>query len=297
MNLCTEIVIDQTLSGRLANRMGTYMYSRRLLRLVPGARLTGEGLPEWGIHLPPSPRCQGSETDGLVYLKGHDVNEQQLLEALRTRKVRTIVNGALALRLDLMDPVGLVRTYFSSPPPTFTPSDDFLVIHIRLGDTITVGHPDYRPLPLAYYRSLIKETGLRPLFVGELGDDHYSQALAKAFPKASFYSSGDAMKDFSVLRASRYVCLAVSTFSWMAAWLSERAQRIFFPVCGFMNPLQRPDVALVPLHDTRYSFTIFPVVRWEASADNLLRLIDIPDEGLAIAADRLGAILKSAYPE
>jgi hypothetical protein len=52
--------------------------------------------------------------------------------------------------------------------------------------------------------------------------------------------------------------LSVSTFSWLAAWLSH-ASTIFMPLTGFYNPFQDRDVDLVPLDDSRYKFDLFPI--------------------------------------
>ena len=41
---------------------------------------------------------------------------------------------------------------------------------------------------------------------------------------------------------------AISTFSWLAAWLSE-ADRVFLPVLGLLNPAQNRAVDLLPLDD------------------------------------------------
>ena len=51
---------------------------------------------------------------------------------------------------------------------------------------------------------------------------------------------------------------SVSTFSWLAAWLSE-ARRIVLPVSGLFHPVQSPDIDLLPLADPRYSFVLFPI--------------------------------------
>ncbi|MDX2297693.1 MULTISPECIES: hypothetical protein, partial [Streptomyces] len=65
------------------------------------------------------------------------------------------------------------------------------------------------------------------------------------------------MVDFARLRASRHLVPAISTFSWLAAWLSE-AQTVFLPVLGLFNPRQAPEVDLLPLDDPRFRFTLFP---------------------------------------
>jgi hypothetical protein len=83
----------------------------------------------------------------------------------------------------------------------------------------------------------------------------------------------------------------VSTFSWLAAWLSD-AEQIFMPLSGLLNPMQSTDVDLAPLNDPRYRFFLFPINyaapverynqvhkpllgRWkEISASELMRIRD-----------------------
>ena len=52
--------------------------------------------------------------------------------------------------------------------------------------------------------------------------------------------------------------MPISTFAWMAAWLSN-ASTIFLPVYGLFNPNQFPDHDLLPLGDRRYRFYEFPI--------------------------------------
>ena len=78
------------------------------------------------------------------------------------------------------------------------------------------------------------------------------------------------MSDFERIRRSVNVMPSVSTFGWLAAWLSE-ARHIFLPVLGLLHPLQARSVNLLPLGDSRVRFFLFPhhyavpVERFEAA--------------------------------
>jgi hypothetical protein len=63
--------------------------------------------------------------------------------------------------------------------------------------------------------------------------------------------------DFACIRASHNIVPAISTFSWLAAWLSDAA-RVFMPVLGLFHPLQAPATHLLPLDDARFTFFLFP---------------------------------------
>src|SRR6185437_3810679 len=119
-------------------------------------------------------------------------------------------------------------------------------------------HPDYTLIPVEFYTALVAETGLRPVFMGQIGANSYIERLRRAFPDARFIPSRGPLRDFEIIRRSRNVIVSVSTFSWLAAWLSD-ADRIFLPMTGFYNPAQFPEIDLLPLHDPRYRFYLFPV--------------------------------------
>ncbi|MDB5557184.1 MAG: hypothetical protein JWQ36_118, partial [Enterovirga sp.] len=64
--------------------------------------------------------------------------------------------------------------------------------------------------------------------------------------------------DFATVRRARNIVVSVSTFAWLAAWLSE-ATRIHLPVYGIFNPEQFRQIDLLPLADQRYIYYRFPV--------------------------------------
>ena len=61
-----------------------------------------------------------------------------------------------------------------------------------------------------------------------------------------------------MLRRSKNIIPAISTFSWLAAWLSD-ADTIYYPLSGFLNPIQSEDVNLFPRGDRRYRLYLFPI--------------------------------------
>ena len=96
-------------------------------------------------------------------------------------------------------------------------------------------------------------------FSGGLGGDVGSGGGCHArFPQAEFRPSAGALADFELIRRSANIVLSVSTFSWLAAWLSA-ASLIVAPMTGFLNPFQDRDVDLVPVDDPRYRWVLFPI--------------------------------------
>jgi hypothetical protein len=78
--------------------------------------------------------------------------------------------------------------------------------------------------------------------------------------------SAGPMKDFNVIRNAKKLCLAVSTFSWLAGWLSD-AVEIHLPLIGFMHPKAFPPgfhglggIDLTPRDDPRFCFHLLPKI-------------------------------------
>ena len=100
--------------------------------------------------------------------------------------------------------------------------------------------------------------GLNPVFVGQLGDSEYVRQLRQRFPGAQFIDSQGPRADFDLIRSAKNIVVAISTFSWLAAWLSQ-AKTIILPVSGFYNPAHHREVDLLPVDDIRYRFFLFPL--------------------------------------
>jgi hypothetical protein len=146
--------------------------------------------------------------------------------------------------------------------------ENHIVIHVRAEDALQGGHPDYGPIPIEYYKSILNESGLKPVFLGQLSDDYYSNMLRNAFPDALFVPPSSPIKDFQVMRNSKNIVISTSTFGWLAAWLSDAA-RIYMPLIGGFNPCQRPDINLTPLEDPRFIYDLFPVRLWRADPEQI----------------------------
>ena len=153
-------------------------------------------------------------------------------------------------------PAAAYRDVFRSPSVRGAGPRE-LLCNIRQGDILDAHHPDYVLLPVEYYAELVERTGLAPVFAGQLEDSPYMEALRRRFPAARMVPSQGAVADFAFIRASCHIVPAVSTFSWLAAWLSE-AETVHMPVVGLFNPSQSPGTQLLAWEDRRFSFTLFP---------------------------------------
>jgi hypothetical protein len=242
--------------GGLGNRMIQHMVALSIISGIEGGRIQGYGLPEWDIvhdtpdDAPPDLVLEGQQLDveaarailrrpggGLVHLHGYG---QQFRNFPTVEVARSTF--PVPASLDTLDGYG----------------DDKLVIHIRGNDILDAIQRHYTLLPVTFYVDIVRRTGLKPVFRGQIGTGPYFEELRAAFPAAEFVMSQRVMTDFTILRRSRNIMVSVSTFSWLAAWLSEAAQ-IHLPVCGLFNPMQIPEIDLLPLADPRYAFHLFPI--------------------------------------
>jgi hypothetical protein len=254
-------VVHVASRGRLANRMMQFMAAHALAARVPGCRISGVDLPDWGISKPVLPRPDGLADSRVVRISPLDmrIDIAGLSARLRSGEVARVEIDSYAQHLHNFLPAQAYREIFQPPVGDvegFGP--DQLAINIRGGEILQAAHPDYTLIPVEFYTALVAETGLRPVFMGQIGANPYVGRLRRAFPEAPFIPSRGPMRDFEIIRRSRNVVVSVSTFSWLAAWLSE-ADRIFLPMTGFYNPAQFPEIDLLPLDDPRYRFYLFPV--------------------------------------
>ncbi|HOU20925.1 MAG TPA: hypothetical protein PKX16_01745 [Kiritimatiellia bacterium] len=243
--------------GRMANQMIQFMNARRLQQLVPDSIIHGHDLPLWGLSAPTPEHLKGAapRLSGILMDIHHAA---RLMNAGRTDAVHLTW---LSVKMDSLVSLEEARSLFVPENDSIRGyGETDLVIHIRGEDMLELKHPDYVRLPISFYVEIVRKTGLRPVFLGQLEHGRYLDALVQAFPDAAILPARDAFADFQTIRKSKNIVLGVSTFSWLAAWLSHASQ-IHFPVCGLFNPLQKPEIKALPQNDDRYVYYRFPIQR------------------------------------
>ncbi len=237
-------------NGRLGNNMLQYMTAATLKEKRVVSDIFNISVQEWNIATPSIEDAPNVEISGRFSI-------EEFLSQASHAEISEV--SSLGLKFSDFLPVDFYRKIFDGSKIRATGfPEDRLVINIRLGDIANGLHKDYTLLPISFYRTIIETSGLTPVFLGELGSDEYTAALKQTFPSAEFVPSRGAMVDFETLRRSANICCSVSTFSWLAAWLSE-ANRVFLPLSGGYNPRQRPDFDMIPINDDRYTFFVFPI--------------------------------------
>lgn len=239
-----------------------YMAALNIRAQVPDLKIGGYDMPIWGLS-DPEPEALAPL---VLELTGRYLPVKAIVRNMSQGRIDALCIKVVSLRLANLISVAEARSIFHPPSdlqvPTFGP--EHIVVNIRGGEILGDVHPDYGPIPLSIIEQVIASSGLSPVFMGQLGDDRYSAAIRRRFPEAHFLVSQNPLIDFETLRRASEIVVAASTFSWLAAWMSD-ATRIHLPVTGFLNPQQRPDIDMLPVNDTRYRFYECDVRRWGAS--------------------------------
>ena len=259
------------LNGGLGNRMIQYIYGRALQAMTPGCQLCGYDIPPYKLV---SPDC---ELEGRVLHidNGHRHSLSTLSYVLAQGVYDSLQFRAYVQRLEYFPDRAACAAYF---PTDFVVDRSHLgpgklTINIRGAEVLGALHPDYNPAPVSFFEHVAQTTKLEPVIMGQLGDDPYSHEIRARFAGCVFLPHRSALEDFEIVRHSTHVAMSVSTFSWLAAWLSPSVETIHMPLLGLLNPRQRPDIDLAPTRDERYRFYEFPVARWAATPQQVHDLL------------------------
>jgi hypothetical protein len=246
--------------GNLGNRALQFLTAKQIAAHCAGAVILNIHLPEWGFERhDPEPPAVNSVTTGFH----GGIDAAGLGDCLERGVVETVIIEGYTFHLDNFpsrDSARAVLPEFGDDIGAVGFGPDELVCNIRGGE-ITAGiHPDYVLLPPSYYRLLAEMTGLRPVFFGQLDDNPYIDLLRREFPAATFVAGKTPRYDFETIRRSVNIAPAVSTFSWLAAWLSH-AKRVILPVAGMFSPMQLREMMFLPLADPAFEYVLFPYTK------------------------------------
>ncbi|MEQ1940267.1 hypothetical protein ABMA46_18645 [Mesorhizobium sp. CN5-321] len=273
----------------MGNQMLQYMWALNLQRLTDDTHICGHDIPFWGIKAD-VPDEFGRHP---LRLGGHFLNVDHVGKLIRNGTVKNILLGGLGFQIqNYASPEFYRKVFLSDAIEAEGYGEEYVVFNIRGAEILKNCHADYRPVPFSYFDTVIATAKARPVFLGQIGDDDYSRELRKRYPDAVFQPSRGPLIDFETLRRSHQIAIAVSTFSWLAGWLSS-AKVIHYPMSGMLNPLQRPDIDLTPSEDPRYRFYHFPVQKWSATAAEMNELW-VPGEHRLLSVNEVCALRQRA---
>jgi hypothetical protein len=251
----TPLVFHLDMIGSFANRMIEYMIALKFRSLVPDCVVSNVALPDWNIFHQPI------DAAGLTVTarQPHHLPLHALSSSMKDGSCQRVEYSGFGQRLENFLQPDDYRDVFVCPfREALGFGDDVLLCPIRAGDVADGSAPDYPLIPPRFYLDLVAQTGLKPVFMGQTERNAYTERLRRQFPDASFLDSRGPMRDFETIRQSKNIAVGVSTFVWLAAWLSH-ARSIHLAVNGLFNPMQRPAVDLLPFNDRRYHFHLFPL--------------------------------------
>lgn len=252
-------------NGNLGNKIFQYMYCRELQEFLPNARLFALNMPEFGMVSDPAVL----EGNVLHIRDGHLHDMPALAKTLSHGPYDGMLFEGYVQRLEYYRNRQACASYFKAEVEVDKThlGREKLTINVRGNEILGNIHKDYFPIPVAFMEHVANITKLDPVIMGQLGDDPYSDEIRRRFSGCVFLPSISAAEDFEIVRNSTNILASVSSFSWLASWFSDTAQSIHFPVRGLFNPLQRPDINLLPTRDGRYRFYGFPVAHWTAAPE------------------------------
>lgn len=257
--------------GNVGNQLFQYMLALAIkFRTGVPVIITGLNIPSFGIH------SKKVRDEGFcVEIKNHVPPLESIVSLVKNVLNIDVNIKCLSTRMSFYSKhLPEYRRYLKLRDSLFDGYDStHLVINVRGAEISTGVHRNYIPVPLSFYERIINETNLKPVFVGQLGDDEYSIALKSKFPDALYPKFDSWEDDFNVVRNSVNIIPAISTFSWLASWLSETAKNIYFPIMGLYHPLARPDIDMLPIDDSRYHFYLSNIHEWGIPEETIKKLI------------------------
>lgn len=258
--------------GNVGNQLFQYMLALAIkFRTNVPVQISGLDIPSFAIK-----NTKVSDQAFSMDIKSHVLPLESIVTLVKNVQNIDINLKCLSTRMSYYSQhLPEYRRYLKPKNSTKIGFDDtYLVINVRGAEISTGVHKNYLPVPICFYEEIINKTKLTPVFVGQLGDDNYSNCLRNKFPQALFPKFDSWEDDFNVIRTSVNIIPAVSTFSWLACWLSETAKNIYFPIMGLYHPLARPDIDMLPLEDDRYNFYLSDLLAWGKPEETINSLIN-----------------------
>jgi hypothetical protein len=163
-------------------------------------------------------------TDNCLYT-GFFQSENYFLNADSVRKMFTIKEG--------------IKSGFSKREKPYSQTA-YIAVHLRRSDYLNYGSEELgginMTLPAAYYHKcleLIRDSENTPVVF--VSDD--IEFVKKEFGTRSnyFFESNDEITDFQIMLHASTVVLANSTFSWWAAWLNEKQNKVVYAPDYFLG--------------------------------------------------------------
>jgi hypothetical protein len=291
MNWLLIIPESQLINSSLANRVLQIIFARSITISDRNAIIIHEPIPE--LNLAGSRYFSAATIWAKILYKAKisklfnlEISAKHYKTISPVRKVFAFTSG-VNLQIDILN-LGLnwARNYFPNsmghsccPDVEYVNqfTESFNIAHIRLGDTLqsdTLRREDYHPLPVSFYKKIQKLSGKPFAFIFQ--DDSiswYRERLLEECKDSIALPLGCVHRDFWLLRNSKEVTIAISTFSFAAAWLSQKSEVIWIANAGFFNEKIRQDVNLLSSNDPRFRIIEVKSPVFNDSENSLLKYL------------------------
>ncbi len=258
-------IVDNDWLG-VGNRMIQYMTALAIRATVPSAVISNVCLREWGIETTSvlSESNGGSDNPRILRIgnRNQAVDIESVSECLRSGKWPSVAITGYCQHVDNFLRAEAYKDIFKRPGGSISAiqgfDDEYIVCSIRGKEILSGVHKDYVQIPAGFYRELRTSTNRKLVFYGQIENNPYCDNLRRSLPNAIFIKNRDPISDFEVLQRSKNIVPSISTFAWLAAFLSTDS-KIYLPVLGLFNPRQVRTHNLLPVDDRRYEFFRFPI--------------------------------------
>lgn len=242
-----------------ANLMMRYLVLRRLRMSLPNILFSNVKLPWWNIDYPPvSP--DGCNLKVYRVIEENNFPFQTVSYLSESGMVGRIEWVGYGQRMENFPPLEMARLLLPQlSVKCYEPVEGDIVCPVRAAEILDAIHPGYTILPPRFYEFILRHAGGQLVFMGQTSDNSYVSRLRAMFPNARFIAPQGALADFETIRRASRVVVSVSTFAWLAAWLSG-ARNIYLPIQGLFDRRLFPTHDLIPICDPRYHFFLFPKV-------------------------------------
>lgn len=219
-------------AGRLGNKLLYFIFAR-YIHDITGMSL----IPEVIDGFKNTFNYYNGETknSNILRTSSLDLKSPDLYDIFRKHRGGIIVDTMLHKYQKLKDIN--IKEYLSidNEDKYFKPGKEDLVIHIRLGDYKNLGFVT----DLNLYLKVVKEEKYDKCYI--VTDSPNDKVLDIFRNENCMIHSTDTLSDFVFIKNANKICISKSTYSWLAAYISD-AEKIYFPMSDnkypyYMNPV------------------------------------------------------------
>ena len=258
-------VVEISSMGNIGNRAIQFLAASKIVEEIGRGKITGYHMEEFGYSaIENSFNCPPHQE--IKITPDELFNIDQIKSIVNFQNIKKIRFWHYGQRMEYLPNLEKCRNLISKQTEYFPKLEkNDLLINIRGGE-ILEGVDFYPFIPYSFYKQILAKTRLNPVFMGQTDHPAVRSELKRHFPAAKIYGSLGVQHDFDFIRSADNIVISVSTFSWLAAYLSE-AQNIYMVMAGLFNINHMKNIDLLPVNDARYHFYLFPFVFGQSYPD------------------------------